>query len=100
MADFTEKIQVAGAEVVDRVKQLVAEGNVRRIVVRNEKGKKLLTLPMNAGAAVGAGVVLMAPALAVLGTAAGLLTNLTLEVERTDAEEVVIEVEEVDEETD
>lgn len=94
MADFTEKIQVVGAEVVDRVKELIAEGNVRRIVVRNADGKKLLTLPMNAGAAVGAGVVLAAPALAVLGAAAGLLTDVTLEVERTDSDEIIIEVEE------
>ncbi len=96
MGDFTEKIQVVGADVVDRVKELMAEGDVRRIVVRNEDGKQLFAMPMNAGAAVGAGVVLAAPALAVLGAAAGLLTNLTIEVERTDSEEIIVEVEEVE----
>ena len=89
MADYTEKIQVAGSELVDRVKKLIKEGNVRRIVVRKENGKQVVAIPLNAGAAVGAGVVLAAPVLAVLGTAAALLTNLTIEVERTDQVEVV-----------
>ncbi len=101
MTEYKEKIQVAGSELMDKIKALIAEGDVRRIVVRKESGKQLVAIPLNAGAAVGAGVVLAAPVLAVLGVAAGLLTNLTLEIERTDQVEVVYaEVDEDEDEAD
>lgn len=96
---FTEKIQVAGADVVERVKELVAEGNVRRIVLRNDEGKTLLTVPMNLGAAVSGVAVLAAPLVVVLGVVAGMLARVTIEVERTEMpapEEIIIEVEEVE----
>lgn len=97
---FTEKIQVAGHELVDRVKELVAEGDVRQVTVRNEAGKKLLTVPMNLGVAAGGIAVLAAPTLVVLGGIAGLLANVTLEVQRTDVVDVDATVIEVNPDSD
>lgn len=94
---FTEKIQVAGEDLVTRVKELIAEGNVRRVVLLNDQGKVLLKVPMNLGAAVGGVAVLTAPFLTMLGVVAGLLARVTIEIERTGprpTEEIIVEVEE------
>lgn len=99
MANFTEKMQVAGTDLVERVKELVAEGNVRRIVIRNDKGKQLLAIPMNLSVAAGGVAVLAAPVLVVLGGIAGLLASVTVEVERTDVQVddvIIVEVDDGD----
>lgn len=77
-ATWQERIQVQGAELVDKVKQLIEEGNVRRIVIRNQEGKTLVELPVTVGAL---GAVL-APQLAMLGVIAALVTRATIVVER------------------
>ncbi len=90
---------MAGTDLVERVKELVAEGNVRRIVIRNDKGKQLLTIPMNLSVAAGGVAVLAAPVLVVLGGIAGLLASVTVEVERTDVEVddvIIVEVDDGD----
>lgn len=94
---FTEKIQVAGEDLLDRVKELVAQGNVRRLTVRNKSGKVLVQIPLNLGVAGGGVAVLAAPWLVVLGGIAGLLSDVTIEVERTDiidVESIIIDVDE------
>ncbi|QIA27928.1 DUF4342 domain-containing protein [Thermaerobacter sp. PB12/4term] len=75
---WQERIQVQGAELVDRVRQLINEGNVRRIVIRNQDGQTLVELPVTVGA-LGA---LLAPMLAVVGVIAALVTRATIVVER------------------
>lgn len=75
---WQERIQVQGAELVDRVKQLINEGNVRRIVIRNQDGQTLVELPVTVGA-LGA---LLAPMLAIVGVVAALVTRATIVVER------------------
>ncbi|HEY8393431.1 MAG TPA: DUF4342 domain-containing protein [Thermaerobacter sp.] len=75
---WQERIQVQGAELVERVKQLIQEGNVRRIVIRNQEGRTLVELPVTVGA-LGA---LLAPQLAILGVIAALVTRATVVVER------------------
>ncbi|HEY8552816.1 MAG TPA: DUF4342 domain-containing protein [Thermaerobacter sp.] len=77
---WQERIQVQGAELVDRVRQLINEGNVRRIVIRNQDGQTLVELPVTVGA-LGA---LLAPMLAVVGVIAALVTRATIVVERRD----------------
>ncbi len=81
---FTERIEVAADELVSTIKDLLKEGNVRRVTVRNKDGKKLFSVPMTAGVAVGGVAVLAAPTLAALAAIAALATSTTLEVERTD----------------
>jgi len=64
--------------VLTKIKGLIKEGNVRRIIIKNEKGKTMMEIPVTF-AVVGA---VFAPMLAAVGALAALLTNVTIEVER------------------
>jgi len=75
-----ENIQVAGERVVETVKNLVKEGNVRRITLKNKAGDTVFTMPLTIGV-VG---VAIAPMLAAIGAVASLMTDCTLSVERDD----------------
>ena len=81
---LTEELKLKGSELVGRVKELIAEGNIRKIVVLKENGDVMFEVPMNAGVAVGGVLTMMAPVLAGLGAAAALLTNVRVRIERTD----------------
>jgi Domain of unknown function (DUF4342) len=74
-----EKFQVQGEHLVEQVKKLVHEGNVRRIVVKHE-GQTVVELPVTVGV-VGA---VLAPMLAAVGAIGAILTQCTIEVERRD----------------
>lgn len=73
-----EEFQVTGAQLVDAVKDLFHEGNIRRISIRNAAGVTLLEIPLVVGLA---GAVLV-PVWAALGALAALLAKCTLVVER------------------
>lgn len=73
-----EEFKVNGEELIKKVKELVAEGNVRRITIKNKDGKTLVELPLTLGV-VGA---VLAPALAAVGAIAALVTECTITVER------------------
>lgn len=81
---WTEEILVTGNELVDRVKKLVADGKVRRLIIRNTEGKSLLEIPLTAGVAVGGVITIIAPVLAALGALAALIAEFKVEVIRTD----------------
>lgn len=72
-----EEIKVTGSEVVDKVKELLHEGNIRRIVIKQED-RTVIEVPLT-WAAVG---VLIAPVLAALGAFAALVTDCSIVVER------------------
>ena len=74
-----EEIKVSGAQLVDKVKELIHEGNVRRIQIRHE-GRIVLEVPLTV-AAVG---VVVAPVLAAVGAFAALATECSIIVERVD----------------
>ncbi len=76
-----EKFTVEGGEVVDKVKELIHEGNIRRVRLIH-KGRSLIDIPLTVGVPVAAATVLAAPVLAALGAIAALLTECTIEVER------------------
>ena len=78
----TEVFKVSADETVAKVKEIVAEGNVRRIIIQNEDGKTLIEFPLTVGVAAAAGVLLLAPLLAALGALAAIVTDLTIVVER------------------
>jgi hypothetical protein len=84
MADRTiwESFKVEGGTIVDKVKDLVHEGNVRRVVVQHE-GRSVAEFPLTAGV-VGA---VLAPVLAAIGALIALLKDCTIQVERADSEE-------------
>lgn len=73
-----DKFKVSSDEIVGKVRELIKEGNIRRIIIKNEADQSLLEIPVTL-ALVG---TVLAPILAALGAAAALLTNCTIEVER------------------
>lgn len=73
-----EEFRVSGEAVVAKVKELVREGNVRRITIKNDEGRTLLEIPLTIGVI---GTVLL-PVWAALGAMAALVANLTIAVER------------------
>src|SRR5215213_3830282 len=79
---FTEQIEIAASELVQSTKELVEEGNVRRLIIRNQEDEVLLEVPLTAGMAVGRVVTLVAPVLAALGALAALLTHVKVEIVR------------------
>jgi hypothetical protein len=80
---FTEQIEIAAGDLVDRAKELIEEGKVRRLIIRNEEGEVLMEVPLTAGVVVGGAVTIVAPVLAALGALAALLTRVKIEVVRT-----------------
>lgn len=76
-----DELKVQAADLVEKVKGLIHEGNVRRIIIRDEKGNTFMEIPIGV-AAVGA---VVAPLLAALGTLAALVARFTVVVERTGA---------------
>lgn len=75
---------VGGRALADKIEQLIHEGTVRRIVVRNDKGRTVLDLPV----AVGVVGVLMAPMIAGVASVIALAGGWTLDVERTEPDVV------------
>jgi len=80
---WTEEIQIAGSELVDRVKELVAQGNVRRVILRTPDDRMLLEIPLTAGVAVGGVVTVLSPVLAALGALAALMAKIKVQIVRT-----------------
>jgi len=78
-----EKFTVSGSQLVEKVKQLIHEGNVRKVRIIH-KEKTILEIPLTIGAPAAAAVVLVAPVLAALGAFAALVTECTIEVEKTE----------------
>lgn len=78
MENNQEEFKLNGEEIITKVKELIKEGNARRIIIKNETGITLLEVPLTLGA-VGA---LLAPALAAIGAVAALVTKCTIIVEK------------------
>lgn len=76
----TEEFHVNGEELIARIKQLLHEGNVRRIIIKDKDGKTVMEIPLTIGV-VG---VLLAPTLAAVGAIAALLTEATVLVEKAE----------------
>ena len=73
-----EEFKINGEELLTKIKQLINEGNIRRITIKNKDGKSIMELPLTVGV-VGA---VVAPALAAVGAIAALVTECTVVVER------------------
>ena len=76
---FTEEFQTSGEKVVETLRNLVREGNVRRIILKNEEGRTLIEIPLTLGVI---GTALL-PVWAGVGAIAALVANLTIAVEKT-----------------
>ena len=78
-----EKFTVSGDKLVEKVKQLIHEGNIRKVRVIH-KDKTVFEIPLTIGAPAAAALILAAPVLAALGAFAALVTECTIEVEKTE----------------
>ncbi len=78
-----EKFSVSGSQLVEKVKQLIHEGNIRKIRVIHE-GKTIFEIPLTIGAPAAAIGIMVAPVLAALGAFAALVTECTIEVEKVE----------------
>lgn len=73
-----ERIKVSGEQLVDKTKELIHEGNVRRIIIKNADGDTVIEVPVTIGV-VGA---VVAPVLSAVGAIAVLASSWTIEIER------------------
>ncbi|MCX6048188.1 MAG: DUF4342 domain-containing protein [Chloroflexi bacterium] len=80
--EWTEEFKIAGNQLVASVKALLAEGNVRRVIIRAPDDRVLLEIPLTATVAVGGVVTIFAPVLAVLGALAALVAQVKVQVVR------------------
>lgn len=74
----TEEFKVSGDQLLKKVKDLIHQGNIRRITIKDQQGKTILIIPLSIGV-IGA---VLAPPLAAIGAVAALITECTITVER------------------
>ena len=77
---YTEEFRVEGEKIITKIKELLHEGNIRKVIIKDKDGKVLMEIPVTIGV-VG---VLIAPQLAALGAIAALLTEATVVVEKAE----------------
>jgi len=78
MTNRKEEFRVSGEELVEKIKEIIKEGNARKIIIKNEDGESVVEFPLTVGA-IGA---LIAPILAAVGAIAALLIKCTIVVEK------------------
>ncbi len=76
----TEEFKVDGEKILGKIKELIHEGNIRKVIIKDKDGKTMMEIPMTFGV-VGA---LIAPQLAAIGAIAALLTEATIVVEKNE----------------
>jgi len=84
---WIEEIEIAGSQLVERVKELIAEGNVRRLILRTQDDALIMEIPLTAGAVFGGVVTLFAPLLAALGALAALIAHVKVQIVRVEDKE-------------
>lgn len=85
-SEAAEELKLASNQVVDKVRELIEDANVKRVTIKH-KEKVLLEIPLTVGVGAGAAAVLMSPAIAAVGALAALVSDVTLVIERTDGAE-------------
>jgi hypothetical protein len=76
----TEEFKLEGSKVLDKIKDLIHQGNIRRIILKNEAGKTLIEIPLTLGL-VGAALL---PVFAAVGALAAVATRMVIVVEKTE----------------
>ncbi|HEY0677257.1 MAG TPA: DUF4342 domain-containing protein [Chitinophagaceae bacterium] len=82
MSTTKETFNINGEELINKVKELIREGNIRKITIHDKSGKELMSIPLTIGV-VGA---VLAPVLAAIGALAALIGECTIAVEREESE--------------
>lgn len=78
-----EEFKLTGSEVIEKIKELIHQGNIRRIILKDDSGKAILEIPLTLGVV---GAALM-PVLAAVGAVAALVAKLTIVVEKDEEKE-------------
>lgn len=73
-----ETFEIKGEDLLKKIKELIKEGNVRKITIKDKEGQTLLVIPLTVGV-IGA---LIAPVLAAVGALAAIITECTISIER------------------
>lgn len=76
----TETIEVRGEDLLGRIKELVHEGNIRRIIIKNEEGDRLLEIPLTLGVV----SAMLLPVFTAVGALAAVVAKCTIEIERVE----------------
>jgi hypothetical protein len=79
---LVEEIELEGRQMLDRIRELIQEGNVRRLIIRDGNGKFVLEVPLTVGVVAGGVFALSTPVWAALGTLAALVARVKIEVVR------------------
>jgi hypothetical protein len=89
---INEELEVAGNQLVERVKELIEQGNVRRLIIRNPEDRILLEIPLTIGVVAGGALALFYPIFAALGAFAALMARVKIEVVRDEPDATVQDV--------
>lgn len=89
---FTEELEVAGDQLVQKVRELIQAGNVRRVIVRSQEGRVYMEIPLTVGALVGGALIFFTPVLSALGAIGAAIARVRIEVVREVEEGKVSEV--------
>ena len=92
-----DEMKVKGSQLVDKVKEIIEEGNARRVTIRKD-GRTLLEFPLSVGVGGATAAVFLMPTLAAVGALAALVTDVSVIVERETEEVKDVVVEEVESE--
>lgn len=79
---FTEELDIAGGQLVDKIRQLIEDGNVRRLRIRTAEGEPFIEIPLTVGVVAGSVLALAMPWLAAIGALAGVAARVKVEVVR------------------
>ena len=85
---FNEELEVAGSQLVERVRALIEEGNVRRLIIRNPEGRTLLEIPLTIGAVAGSVLAFWSPVLAAIAVVGALVARIKIEIVREEPETI------------
>lgn len=88
LEELREEFEIKGKDLVERVKELVREGNVRKLIVYKSDGSVLMEVPLTASVIAGSAMLVLAPVFAALGAAAAFLAEVKLEVVRMSDDEI------------
>jgi Domain of unknown function (DUF4342) len=77
-----EEFTIRGSDLVDKVKELIHEGNVRRIIIKNEEGRILIEIPLTVGVVGGVLSAALFPVVAAVGVIGATVAHLTLVIEK------------------
>lgn len=90
---IVEELEVAGNQLKDRVTELIEQGNIRRLIIRNQEGRTLLEIPLTVGAVAGGALLFFNPLLTGLAAIGAMVAKLKIEIVREEPEGMIEDVE-------